>query len=61
MSNVRNTFDELEVYNYTYVLPNNGTSKNTNGAWRFYVNSDGNLVFERRESGSWVQKGMWTA
>lgn len=59
--NVRDTFENLELFSYQYVLPNKETSKNTNGAWRFYVDGSGNLVFERRESGSWVEKGKWTA
>jgi hypothetical protein len=32
----------------------------TNGSWRFYI-SGGNLVFEKRESGSWNEKGAITA
>lgn len=32
----------------------------TNGSWRFYISS-GNLVFEKREAGSWNEKGSVTA
>lgn len=32
----------------------------TDGSWRFYINA-GDLVFEKRESGSWVEKGAFTA
>ena len=32
----------------------------TNGSWRFYVNSSGDLVFEKRISGTWTQKGKFT-
>jgi len=31
----------------------------TDGSWRF-IRSGNNLVVERRESGSWVNKGQWT-
>jgi len=31
---------------------------NTNGSWRFYV-SGTDLVVERREAGSWVEKGAY--
>jgi len=31
----------------------------TDGSWRF-IRSANNLVVERRESGSWVNKGQWT-
>lgn len=33
----------------------------TDGSWRSYVNDAGNKVYEKRESGSWVKKGSWTA
>lgn len=30
------------------------------GSWRFYVNSTGDLVFEKRISGTWIEKGRFT-
>jgi hypothetical protein len=33
---------------------------NTNGSWRFYPDSNGDLVFEKRISGTWTQKGKFT-
>jgi hypothetical protein len=32
---------------------------NTNGSWRFYPDSNGDLVFEKRISGTWVEKGKF--
>jgi hypothetical protein len=32
----------------------------TNGSWRFYVSSSGDLVFEKRISGIWTEKGKFT-
>lgn len=32
---------------------------NTNGSWRFYINGDGDLAFEKRISGSWVERGKF--
>jgi len=32
---------------------------NTNGSWRFYVNSSGDLVFEKRIAGTWTEKGKF--
>lgn len=50
------TVDELEMSatGYIYFGP-----KKKNGTWRFYIKSD-ELVFERRESGSYVEKGKFT-
>lgn len=33
---------------------------NTNGSWRFYPDSNGDLVFEKRIAGTWTQKGKFT-
>lgn len=33
---------------------------NTNGSWRFYPDSNGDLVFEKRISGTWTEKGKFT-
>jgi len=33
---------------------------NTNGSWRFFVSSSGDLVFEKRISGTWTEKGKFT-
>ena len=33
---------------------------NTDGSWRFYVNGDGDLVFEKRVSGTWTEGGKFT-
>ena len=33
---------------------------NTNGSWRFYPDSAGDLVFEKRISGTWTEKGKFT-
>jgi len=41
--------------NYQYI----GDPK-TNGSWRFYVSS-GDLIFEKRVSGNWVEAGRFTA
>lgn len=30
----------------------------TNGSWRIYISS-GNLVVEKRETGSWIEKGRY--
>jgi len=35
-------------------------SKTTNGSWRFYVDADSSLVFERRISGTWTHKGSFS-
>jgi hypothetical protein len=32
----------------------------TNGSWRFYVSNSGDLVFEKRISGIWTEKGKFT-
>ena len=32
----------------------------TNGSWRFYPDSNGDLVFEKRISGTWTEKGKFT-
>jgi hypothetical protein len=32
---------------------------NTNGSWRFYPDSNGDLVFEKRISGSWTERGKF--
>jgi len=33
---------------------------NTNGSWRFYPDSNGDLVFEKRIAGTWTEKGKFT-
>ena len=32
----------------------------TNGSWRFYPDSNGDLVFEKRIAGTWTEKGKFT-
>jgi hypothetical protein len=46
---------KVDSTSYTYI----GDSA-TNGSWRFYINGT-DLVFERRESGTWIEKGAFTA
>ena len=41
--------------NYLYI-----GDQSTNGSWRFYISGD-NLVVEKRESGSWAEKGAFLA
>jgi len=50
---LRNTGFVVKTYQYM-------GDPNTNGSWRFYVNSSGDLVFEKRISGTWVEKGKFT-
>lgn len=45
---------EMSATGYIYFGP-----KEKNGTWRFYIKSD-ELVFERCESGSYVEKGKFT-
>ena len=52
---VLSTDISIPTANYLYIGPSG-----SNGSWRMYV-SGNNLVFERRESGSWNEKGAITA
>lgn len=45
--------DEYVVSKY-YLGP-----KDQNGSWRFYIDNGGNLVFENRVAGNWVNKGQF--
>ena len=45
-------FGSVITHDYHYV----GGSPTVNGTWRFYVDSSGDLVFQKRESGSWTEK-----
>lgn len=45
---------ELSETGYLYFGP-----AKKNGTWRIYINSN-EMVFERRESGSYVEKGKFT-
>ncbi len=45
---------EIPADHYVYFGANNA-----DGSWRIHI-SGGNLAFENRESGSWVEKGLVT-
>jgi hypothetical protein len=52
---VLSTNVEIPLANYVYIGPNG-----SDGSWRFRV-VDGNLAFEKREGGNWIEKGLVTA
>ncbi len=58
-SNVREGFENVEVYKELYLLPDNQYTRNSDGAWRLRIYSD-DLKVDRKESGEWVEKGSFT-
>jgi hypothetical protein len=51
---------KLQEYGFVVETAQYMGDPNTNGSWRFYPNSSGDLVFEKRISGTWTEKGKFT-
>jgi hypothetical protein len=47
--------DTFESDNYFYL-----GDQSTNGSWRWFINGDGDLEFQKRESGTWNYKNKFT-
>ena len=50
----------LQEYGFVVATAQYMGDPNTNGSWRFYPDSSGDLVFEKRVSGTWVEKGKFS-
>ena len=50
----------LQEYGFVVETAQYMGDPNTNGSWRFYPDSNGDLVFEKRISGTWTEKGKFT-
>ena len=42
------------------IIASGNTAFDQDDNWRLRINSSGNLVLEKRESGSWINKHTWT-
>ena len=54
---LRNQVENAEI---ELVAPDN-TGFDQNGNWRIRVDTNGDLIIEVRDSGSWVEQASWTA